>query len=194
MVQTETSQKKSIKQPTANTNMQKLELVKLCRTSKKTIFFRTFKTCGYTAHTHTHILRKSMNIVDTSRQQLSKTRSLVLETRPVYRAAEEPHNKPGGAENNSTDSQTLSEKSHNTRRWEHKNSKCSPPAPVAPRTGTADEERGTPGRAVWRPICSTTRAACSCRAHSIHHPPPSVPQFPSLSSQCSPTEASSSAK
>lgn len=111
-----------------------------------------------------------------------------------YREAEEPHNKPGCAENNSTDSQTPSEKSHNTRCWEHNNSKCSPPAPAALRTGTADEGRGTPGRAVWRPICSTTQAVRSSRALGIHHPPPSVPQFPSFSSQCIPHETASSAK
>ena len=89
------------------------------------------------------------------------------------RIAEEPHYTPGGVENNSTDSQTLSEKSHNTRRWEHKNSKCSPP--VALRTGMADEGRGTPGWAAWRPICSPTHAGPSSCALGVHHPTPSVP-------------------
>lgn len=65
-------------------------------------------------------------------------------------------------------------KIHNTQTWEHKNSKCSPPAPAALRTGTTDEKRGTPGWAAWRPICSTTEAARSSRA-----------LYPSLTTLCS---------
>lgn len=106
--------------------------------------------------------------VDRSQQPLSKT-----SLKPShYREAEEPNNKPSSVENNSTDSQTLSEKSHNTRRWEHKNSKCSPPAPVAQRTGTADEEQGTRSEQCGGPSAPKHRQpALAVHLVSItHHP------------------------
>lgn len=84
-----------------------------------------------------------------------KMHSLVFETRPAKRSSGAQQH-AGNVENNPTDRQALLEKSHKAWRWKHKNSKCPPPAPVALRTGTADEDRGTRGRAMWGPICSMT--------------------------------------
>lgn len=105
------------------------------------------------------------------------------------RIAEEPHNTPGGVENNSTDSQTLPEKSHkpgdgSTKTpnvlllwlwglgWQMRDE------------GHRAEQRGGPS-APQHMQCHLAALSVSITQH---------PLFPSLSSQCIPSEAASSAK
>lgn len=163
------------------------------------VVFNAFKTRTYFVHTHTH--RQKFNLLSPKCVQILKAALPNGFFSPWNLAKAEKHK-----------SFTKKTKKQAARKTIQQIASLCQKNPTTPgdmstktpnvlllllqlwRLGQQMRNRGHWAWAVWRPICSTTQAAHSSRALGIHHPPPSVPRFSSLSSHCIPSETASSAK